>query len=131
MAIELCSNRALDVACRLEKYHGGPCKFTGERPDAAPPKDRDALVDEGINILWKWMHEAEPGGPNRDQATAVGVITGEIARLRELLAAPPSDAAQPVAWTWTTIDRVTGSRRLDTACRMKCADAYYLSLGQS
>ena len=40
------------------------------------------------------------------------------------VAAPSSDAAQPVAWTWTTIDRVTGSKRRHTSFDKPCPDAY-------
>ena len=37
---------------------------------------------------------------------------------------PATDAAQPVAWTWTTVDRVTGSKRRHTSFDTPYRDAY-------
>jgi len=51
-------------------------------------RQHNKLVDRAVRILWDWCHETKPRLLNTEHAMAMGLLQGELMRLRELLAAP-------------------------------------------
>ena len=49
--------------------------------------ERDELVDNALDILSEWCHEGTPGLIDSKRIFAMGLLHGEVLRLRELLAA--------------------------------------------
>lgn len=50
--------------------------------------DRNELVDNAMDTLFDWCHEETPGPITNNRVFAMGLLHGEVLRLRELLAAP-------------------------------------------
>ncbi|KKL22350.1 hypothetical protein LCGC14_2436330 [marine sediment metagenome] len=49
------------------------------------PHQHDKLVDRAVRILWDWCHEPKPRRLNGEHAMAMGLLQGEVMRLRGLL----------------------------------------------
>jgi len=90
----------------------GGCDMSNGKPTAAnPPREIFLQVEE------------------EDDGTDLGGTTWCVDQINEtdiryVRAAPASDAAQPVAWAWITVDRVTGFERRHTSFSRPCRDAY-------
>lgn len=50
--------------------------------------ENDELVDNAMDILFEWCHEEKPGPINNGRVFAMGLLHGEVLRLRELVSAP-------------------------------------------
>ena len=51
--------------------------------------EHDELVDTATRILWDWCHEKQPGPITDKRIIAMGVLHGEVLRLRAELANVP------------------------------------------
>lgn len=59
----------------------------------------DELVNNAMDILWDWCHEEKPGLITNERVCAMGLLHGEVLRLRELLAAPTTGTNLPTEGT--------------------------------
>ena len=56
--------------------------------ETRPMADNKDLVNNAMDILSDWCHEEKPGAITNERVFAMGLLHGEVLRLRELLAAP-------------------------------------------